>query len=130
VRIAPVTTRRGRPGLVLLEVMVALIILSLAGAGALQLVHESHALDDNAREWSAAVAAAEDGMELAKLGSSALHGPPGDPLPGGFRRQITRRPLASPDGFEQVTVTVFLPRGGRFDLERLARIADEGTERW
>jgi prepilin-type N-terminal cleavage/methylation domain-containing protein len=123
-------TRSRRHGLVLLEVMVALIILSLAGAGALQLAHQSHELDDNAREWSAAVAAAEDGMELAKLGSPALHGPPGDALPGGFRRQITRRPLASPDGFEQVTVTVFLPRGGRFDLERLARITDDGGEKW
>jgi hypothetical protein len=119
-----------RRGLVLLEVMVALIILTLAGAGALQLAHQSHLLADNSRDWSAAVAAAEDGMELAKLGSAALHGPPGDPLPGGFRRQITRRPLASPDGFEQVTVTVFLPGGGRFGLERLARIADDGTERW
>jgi prepilin-type N-terminal cleavage/methylation domain-containing protein len=123
-------TRACRRGLVLLEVMVALIILSLAGAGALQLAHQSHELDDNAREWSAAIAAAEDGMELAKLGSSALHAPPGDLLPGGFRRQITRRPLASPDGFEQVTVTVFLPRGGRFDLDRLAHIADDGSERW
>jgi hypothetical protein len=123
-------THTGRAGLVLLEVMVALIILSLVGAGALQLAHQSHLLADSARDWSAAVAAAEDGMELAKLGSTALHGPPGDALPGGFRRQITRRPLASPDGFEQITVTVFLPGGGRFDLERLAHIGDDGGERW
>jgi hypothetical protein len=123
-------THAGRAGLVLLEVMVALIILSLVGAGALQLAHQSHLLADSSRDWSAAVAAAEDGMELAKLGSTALHGPPGDALPGGFRRQITRRPLASPDGFEQITVSVFLPGGGRFDLERLARIGDDGAERW
>jgi type II secretory pathway pseudopilin PulG len=119
-----------RTGLVLLEVMVALVILGLVGLGALELVHQSHEIVGNARQWSDAVAYAEDGMELAKLGSSALHGPPGDALPGGFRRQITRAPSVSGREFEQVTVTVFLPGGGRFDLDRLARIAADGSEQW
>jgi prepilin-type N-terminal cleavage/methylation domain-containing protein len=118
-----------RRGLALLEVMVALLVLSLVGLGALQLVHQSHTLVGNARQWSDAVAYAEDGMELAKLGA-VLHGPPGDVLPGGMRRQITRRPSAAGRDLEQVTVTVFLPGGGRFDLDRLARIADDGTEKW
>jgi hypothetical protein len=109
--------------------MVALVILSLVGLGALQLVHQSNQLANDARQWSDAVAYAEDGMELTKLGAT-LRGPPGDLLPGGLRRQLTRRPAASGRGFEWVTVTVFLPGGGRFDLDRLARIADDGTEQW
>jgi len=124
------TGRGRRVGLVLLEVMVALVVLSLVGLSALQLVHQSHELVGNARRWSDAVAFAEDGMEVAKLGGTSLHGAPGDLLPGGYRRQITRRPTGNAPGFERVTVTVFLPGGGRFDLDRLARIADDGTEQW
>ncbi len=119
-----------RSGLVLLEVMVALIVLSLVALGALRLAHESGALVANAREWSVAVTYAEDGMELVKLGSGALHGPPGDVLPGGFRRQVVRRPAAADVSFELVTVTVFLPGGGRFDVERLEHIAPDGSEQW
>lgn len=120
---------RGRRALVLLEVMVALIVLSLVGVGALALAHQSGLLVDSARDWSEAVQYAEDGMELAKLGSSALHGPPGDALPGGFRRQIVRHPIAV-SAFERLTVTVFLPRGGRFDLDRLVHVTDDGSDEW
>jgi type II secretory pathway pseudopilin PulG len=123
------TSGTRRSGLVLLEVMVALVVLSLVGLGALQLVHQSHALVADAHQWAEAVAYAEDAVELAKLGGR-LRGPPGDVLPGGFRRQITRRPLSSTTGLEQVTVTIFLPGGGRFDLDRLAHIAADGTEQW
>lgn len=121
---------RSRHGLVLLEVMVALIVLSLVAVGALQVAHESTGLAANAQRWSQAVTYAEDGMELVKLGSSAVHGPPGDVLPGGFRRQVVRRPTAADAEFEGVTVTVFLPGGGRFDLDRLAHVADDGSEEW
>lgn len=117
-----------RPGLVLLEVLVALVVLSLVALGALQLTHQSGVLASNARQWSDAVMYAEDGMELAKLESSVLHGPPGGALPGGFRRQVVRQPLDS--GFERVIVTVFLPGGGRFDLERLVHTADDGSDQW
>jgi prepilin-type N-terminal cleavage/methylation domain-containing protein len=72
---------KARCGLVLLEVMVALVVLSLVGVGALRLVHQGNELATNAHTWSDAVTYAEDGMELAKLGSTALHGPPGDELP-------------------------------------------------
>ncbi len=116
-------------GLILLEVMVALVVLSLVGLGALELTHMSHQVVDNARTWSEAVAYAEDGMELAKMGSTTLRGPPGEVLPGGFHRQITRRPAAV-KGFETVTVSVILPGGARFDLDRLARIDRNGGERW
>jgi hypothetical protein len=119
-----------RRGLVLLEVMVALIVLSLVGVGALRLVHQGSQLVTNAHTWSDAVTYAEDGMELAKLGSTALHGPPGDALPGGFRRQITRQPWSTDGTLDRVTVTVFLPGGGRFDLDRVARMAADGSEQW
>jgi len=62
-----------------------------------------------------------------------VRGPPGELLSGGFRRQITRRPIGSVGsnvGFAQVTITVFLPRGGRFDLDRLVHTADDRSEQW
>lgn len=121
--------RQRRQGLVLLEVMVALVVLTLVGLGGLELVHQTHTLVDNASQWSEAVAYAEDAMELAKLGAP-LRGPPGEMLPRGFRRQIILRPLASRTGLEQVTVTIFLPDGRRFNLDRLARITDDGAEHW
>jgi len=122
--------RRPRRGLVLLEVMVALVILALVGLGALQLAHQSHALVSDARQWADAVAYAEDGMELAKLGGDARWAAGGEALPDGFRRQIVRRPLVAGAATEEVTVTVFLPEGGRFDLHRVARLMDDGSERW
>jgi len=115
---------------VLLEVMVALVILALVGLGALQLAHQSHALVSDARQWADAVAYAEDGMELAKLGGDARWAAGGEALPDGFRRQIVRRPLVAGAATEEVTVTVFLPEGGRFDLHRVARLMDDGSERW
>jgi prepilin-type N-terminal cleavage/methylation domain-containing protein len=113
-----VTQRRG---LTLLEVLVALVVLSLVGLSALQLVHQSHGLVGSARRWSDAVAYAQDAMEEAKLGDPSLH----DALPGGYRRQITRQPWEP--GFDRVTVTVFLPGGGQFDLNRLVRIGTDST---
>jgi len=122
--------RRLRRGLVLLEVMVALVILALCGVGALELAHQSHVLVADAREWADAVAYAEDGMEVAKLGGDAKWAAGGEALPGGFRRRIVRRSLATGLSREEVIVTVFLPEGGQFDLHRLARIADDGSEQW
>jgi len=97
-------------GLTLLEVMVALVVLSLVGLGYLELFQGSHRLVAAAREWSQAVAYAEDAIERARLGEPSL--------PGGFRREITRRPWQP--GLTLVTVTVFLPGSGRFDLDWLA----------
>jgi prepilin-type N-terminal cleavage/methylation domain-containing protein len=110
-----------RRGLTLLEVLVALIVLSLVGLSALQLVHQSHGLAGNARRWSDAVAYAQDAMEEAKLGPV----PSGDALPGGYRRQVTRQPWQP--GFDRVTVTVFLPGGGHFDVNRLVRVSQDPT---
>ena len=101
-----------RRGLSLLEVLVALLILSVVVAGYLELFHGSHLLLARSRLWSQAVAYAADGMEQAKLGETR-----GVALPGGFRRQVTRAAWMS--GLDVVTVTVTLPDGARFDLRRL-----------
>ena len=105
-------------GLTLLEVLVALVVLSVVALGYFQVFHGSHALVANAREWSDAIAYAEDAMERTKLGSAQPASP--EALPGGFRRQVTSRPWEP--GLIRLTVSVFLPGGGRFDLERLARV--------
>ena len=108
----------GQRGLTLLEVLVALVVLSLVALAYLQVFHGSHALVVSAREWSQAIAYAEDATERTKLGSAQPSGP--EALPGGFRRQVTTRPWQA--GLTLVTVTVFLPGEGRFDLDRLARV--------
>ena len=119
----------GERGLTLLEVLVALVILTIVGLGYLQLFHQSHRLVADSREWSAAVLYAQDAMERAKLGSLSP-GALAESLPGGFRREITRRPwplegAGGADGaggrLVLVTVTVLFPDGGRFELYRLAK---------
>ena len=105
-------------GLTLLEVMVALVVLSLVALGYLQLFHGSHRLVGATREWSQAVEYAQDAMERVKLGGPNVLGMPAESFPDGFRREITSRPWQP--GLTLVTVTVFLPGSGRFDLDWLA----------
>jgi prepilin-type N-terminal cleavage/methylation domain-containing protein len=101
-----------RRGLTLLEVLVALLILSLVLAGYLQLFHGSHLLLARSRTWSRAIAYAADGMEQAKLGDRGAVA-----LPGGYRRRVTSGPWGA--GLDVITVTVTLPDGARFDLRQL-----------
>jgi len=110
---------RNERGFTLLEVMVALVVLSLVALGYLQLFQSSHRLVGDAREWSQAVEYAEDAIESAKVSGSSMLATPVEPLPGGFRREITTRPWRP--GLTLVTVTVFLPGSGRFDLDWLAQ---------
>ncbi|OLB48299.1 MAG: hypothetical protein AUG80_19585 [Candidatus Rokubacteria bacterium 13_1_20CM_4_68_9] len=110
---------RNERGFTLLEVMVALVVLSLVALGYLQLFHGSHRLVGDAREWSQAVEYAEDAIERAKLSGPGFTGTPAESLPGGFRREVTSRPWQP--GLTLVTVTVFLPGSGRFDLDWLAQ---------
>jgi hypothetical protein len=97
--------------------MVALVVLSLVALSYLQLFHGGHQLVGAAREWSQAVAYAEDGVERAGVREESLGLTPSESLPGGYRRQVSSRPWEY--GLTLVTVTVFLPGGGRFDLDRL-----------
>ena len=106
-------------GLTLLEVMVALVILGLVGLGFLELFHQSHRVVADSRQWLAAVVYAEDGMEEVKL-QGITNLPPAEDLPGGFRRQIAASPWRA--GLAAVTVTVSLPGGGSFDLQRLVQL--------
>jgi prepilin-type N-terminal cleavage/methylation domain-containing protein len=113
-----VTRAPGRPGLVLLEVLVALVLLSVVAVGYLQLFGRSHRLAREAGEWSVAVDYAADALERVKLDAPARL-PDGtvEALPGGFRRQVTSRPWRA--GVELLTVTVVLPDGRRFDVNGL-----------
>ena len=104
-------------GLTLLEVMVALVLLSLVLAGYLQLLHGAYSLLLGSRDWNEAVGYAVDAMERSKLGPAALADLPSERLPDGFRQQVSLQPWQP--GLDLVTVTVTLPTGGRFDLYRL-----------
>jgi len=109
----------GERGLTLLEVLVAIVVLGLVGLSYLELFHQSHRMVGDSREWSRAVGYAEEAMEGIKL--SGVDGQPAaEDLPGGFRREISSR-LWRP-GLRAVEVTVLLPGGGRFDLERLLQV--------
>ena len=113
-----------RRGLTLLEVLVALVVLTMVGVSYLQLFSESHRVVGASQQWSDAVAYAQDAMEHAKLTGTDPQGP----LPGGFRRQISRQPFGS--GYTLVTVSVTLPNGARYDLHRLTRPDTSGVEQW
>jgi prepilin-type N-terminal cleavage/methylation domain-containing protein len=106
-----------RRGLTLLEVLVALVILSLVVVGCLQLFSGSLGSAAAAGTWSQAVVYAEDAMEAAKLGPTGPRPTAVEALPGGFRRRVTVRPWSA--GIVRVTVTVAFPGGGQFDLDRL-----------
>jgi prepilin-type N-terminal cleavage/methylation domain-containing protein len=110
-----------RRGLTLLEVLVALVILSMVVVGYLELFHGGHALVLRSREWSAAVGYAVDGMEQAKLAPGLPQDERRAALPNGFQREIVTR--AWQPGLELLTVTVLLPSGGHFDVYRLEEIA-------
>ena len=113
-----------RRGLTLLEVLVALVVLTIVGVSYLQLFSESHRVVGASQQWSNAVAYAQDAMEHAKLTGADPQGP----LPAGFRRRITRQPFGS--SYTLVTVSVTLPNGARYDLHRLTRPDTSGVEQW
>jgi prepilin-type N-terminal cleavage/methylation domain-containing protein len=106
-------------GMTLLEVLVALMVLGLVGLSYLELFHQSHRMVGDSRQWSAAVAYAEDAMEAAKLRGVEAQ-PVVEDLPGGFQREITG--VQWQPGLLAVQVSVSLPGGGRFNLARLLQL--------
>lgn len=106
-----------RRGLTLLEVMVALVILSVVVTGYVQLFGTTARSVRGAETWSQAVVYAEQGMELAKLDLPAMLARGRETLDGGFARQVTVHPTEP--GLRRVTVTVRLPDGGQFAVDRL-----------
>jgi type II secretory pathway component PulJ len=111
------TTRPRVSGLALLEVLVALVLLSLLVVGYLRLFQGGHRLFARSEEWSEAVRYATDAMERAKTAaveSGAFHL---DELPAGWGREVSSEEWEP--GVTLVTVTVTLPDGGALALHRL-----------
>jgi prepilin-type N-terminal cleavage/methylation domain-containing protein len=106
-----------RSGLTLLEVMIALVILSLVGTGFLETFAGALRGTARAREWAQALVYAEQGQEdIAPQGPDRAAGSYRS-LGGGFSRRVAIRPWDK--GINRATVTVTLPDGSRFDLDRL-----------
>jgi prepilin-type N-terminal cleavage/methylation domain-containing protein len=105
-------------GLTLLEAIVALVILGLVVTAYLGIFATSARTAADATTWSQAVVYAEDAMESAKLG---LRGP--SPITEQLGRGFERRTEIHPwnRGLARITVVVQLPRGERFELDRLVR---------
>lgn len=115
----PISARLSRSGLTLLEVMVALVILGLVATGFLETFAQALRASADARAWAQALVYAEEGQEAVKIEGVAGVAASGTALGGGFSRRVEVRPWR--DGVARATVTVTLPDGARFALDRLVR---------
>jgi type II secretory pathway component PulK len=104
-------------GLALLEVLVALVLLSLLVVGYLRLFQGGHRLLARSHEWSDAVDYAIDAMERAKAAPVDAGPAPVEELPAGWGREVSTSPWQAGIGLVKVSVT--LPGGGNFELYRL-----------
>lgn len=115
--IVPVVSRTG---LTLLEVMVALVILGLVGTGFLETFAGSLRATARSHHWAQALTYAQEGQESIKIsGLNAVAGTDTS-LGGGFSRRVSVQPWR--EGVVRATVTVTLPDGVRFELDRLVAI--------
>lgn len=113
VRLVPPVSRAG---VTLLEVMVALVILGLVATGLLDTLASSLRAITSARTWAQALVYAEEGQERVETeGWSPAAA--AEPLGGGFTRSVEVRSWRA--GVSRATVTVILPSGARFELDRL-----------
>ena len=103
----------------LLESLVALVILGLTALGFLQAFQVTTRSTRSSSDWVQAVSYAESAMEETKLGTNPV--PFADSLSSGHTRTMDVQPWPGIAGVEQVTVTVTLPGGGTFVLQRLVR---------
>jgi prepilin-type N-terminal cleavage/methylation domain-containing protein len=111
-------TRRVRArGLALLEVLVALVLLSLLVVGYLRLFQGGHHLFARSQEWSDAIGYATDAMERAKTAPVEPGADHLEELPAGWGREIATSEWQP--GVTLVTVTVTMPDGGQVALHRL-----------
>ncbi len=96
----------------LLESVVALVIVSLAAVGFLNVFESNARLPGAAKEWTSAVAYAEEGIELVKLGQAV-------PASNSARlsRQVTTTPFAR--HVDEIRVIVTMDGGRVFELRRL-----------
>ena len=102
----------------LFEALVALVILGLTSVGFLGAFHTSSSASRKAAEWTQAVSHAEAVMEQTKLGADP---PLTEAADSGYNAALSLQPWNSSSEIHLVTVTVTLPRGGTFVLQRLAR---------
>ncbi|MBA3892951.1 MAG: prepilin-type N-terminal cleavage/methylation domain-containing protein [Gemmatimonadales bacterium] len=114
---AGIGVRPTRAGLTLLEVMVALVILGLVATGFLETFAGALRATASTRTWAQAVVYAEQGQEALKIEGVARAAGPEAPLGGGFSRRIALHPWR--EGVVRAAVTVTLPDGARFELNRL-----------
>jgi len=97
--------------------MVALVILGLVATGFLETFAGALRSTARTRTWAQALVYAEEGQEATKIGGAGRT-PNGDTaLGGGFSRRIAVHPWR--DGVSRATVTISLPDGARFELDRL-----------
>jgi prepilin-type N-terminal cleavage/methylation domain-containing protein len=104
-------------GLTLLEVMVALVIVAIAAGGFLEIFVRVLRSTADAHGWAKALVYAEQGQEMVKIDGVASAAARPSTLLGGFTRRIAVRRWRYE--VDRVTVTVTLPDGRRFDLDRL-----------
>lgn len=105
-----------RRGFTLLEAMVALVILGLVAVECLQVLRGTLRLSDDSARWTQAVSYAEDAMEAVELRELSPV-TTRTSLPGGFARRTDSRRWN--ESATQVTVTISLPDGGEYRLDRL-----------
>lgn len=108
-----------RPGLTLLETMVAMIILGLVVVSGLELLAGTRRLSAEADTWGRAVTYAEEALDRTAATRPLQAGTVVDSLAGELRREVRIRPTGEADLY-RVDVIVTWPGGGRFELSRLA----------
>lgn len=109
---------RNRPGLTLLETLVALIILGLVVVSGLELLAGTRRLSAEADGWARAVTYAEEGLDRASASRPLQPTTVLDTLAGGVQRTVRVRPTGEADLY-RVDVTVTWSRDRRFELSRL-----------
>lgn len=106
-----------RPGLTLLETLIALIILGLVVVSGLELLAGTRRLSAEADGWARAVIYAEEGLDRAVAGpleSAEVV----EALPDGYERRIQVRPWELPP-LARVDVIVTWSDDARFELSRV-----------
>jgi Tfp pilus assembly protein PilV len=101
----------------LLEAMVALVILGIVVTGLLEILARALRSTADGRRWAQALVYAEEGQEMVKIDGAARAAADQPVLGGGFSRRIAVRRWRV--GIDRATVTVTLPHGSSFELERL-----------
>lgn len=104
----------------LMESVVALVLLSLAAIGCLELSQSASRLEFNATQWNAAITTAESVMNQTTLGAPVLRSG------GESGITVSREPWR--DGMDLVTVRVPVVDGKTYELRKLIRARNITTQ--